>query len=86
MEKAENQFKDEEIVCSDIKENGFNLSYAYFDASSDVASLSWEENWDKDYLPSGIKVAITFIDRGEKQKMLTFEKNIYVPIGFWGEG
>jgi type II secretory pathway pseudopilin PulG len=74
----------EEVLLDHIQRNSFSFLYAYLEPAK-AESLSWQDVWDKDYLPSGIRIRLMLIPLNENEKSITVQKDIYNPIGSWGE-
>jgi hypothetical protein len=75
----------EEIILDHIEEKSFKILYAYLTTEKGATTLQWQEGWDKDYLPAGVRLEMTLRPSGQSQKVVSVVKDIYIPTGFWEE-
>ena len=73
-----------EAVCFDIEEQGLEFSYAHLESSENDSQLIWQDTWENNYVPAGVRVELRIVDP-ETRSPLIVRRSIYVPAGFWGE-
>ena len=76
---------DQEILSTQVKEGGLKFSYAYLDTKTEDKQIIWQDQWSKPYLPFGVRVQITFLNTDPSEKEVVVQRDILVPIGFWGQ-
>ncbi|MFA5059227.1 MAG: prepilin-type N-terminal cleavage/methylation domain-containing protein [Candidatus Omnitrophota bacterium] len=74
-----------EVLSSNLQENGLTFSFAYLQGEGESAKIFWNNSWDKPYIPSGIRVRLTFVNPRDPQETVAMEKEIYIPTGFLGQ-
>jgi type II secretory pathway pseudopilin PulG len=75
----------QEVLLEPVGRDSLKWSYAYIQSSENKAFLSWEDVWDKDYIPAGMRLEVTLLPLGNKKQPMVVKKDIYIPTGFWGE-
>ena len=73
-----------EILSRDIQKGGLRFWYAYRKQIEDRSQMVWQEDWDKDYLPLGIRVEMIFLDPREGGGPLHFSTDVWIPATAWG--
>jgi hypothetical protein len=76
---------NEEILFDNVRRDSFKIFYAYLESKGERTYLVWRDSWDKDYVPSGIKIDATLISPQKDVLPIVVKKTIYIPTGFWGE-
>ncbi len=74
----------EEVLSPHIEEGSLKFSYAYIEGKDENAKLVWRDKWDLNYLPSGVKVNLTFV-KPVTQESAAIERDIYIASGYLGE-
>jgi len=74
---------DIEILSTNVKEDGLKFFYAYLKDETQK-TITWENQWNKKYVPFGLRAEISLLQPNEKNKELVFQKDILIPTGFWG--
>lgn len=77
--------KEQEVLSLDISSDGLNFFYAYIDTEQDPPTIEWENAWEQEYLPAGIKVQLNFLDPQVTKGRRDIERLVYLPTGFWGQ-
>lgn len=75
----------QEIVLEHIDAATFQVLCAYLTTTQGMTDLEWKQGWDKDYLPAGVRIAMTLLPIGRDKRPVMIVKDIYIPTGFWEE-
>jgi len=70
-----------EILSSHVLEGSLKLSYAFLEAKSQLNEVLWEDLWDKNYFPVGIRLDVSFVIPQGDNKISTIQKKLLIPLG-----
>ncbi len=76
---------EKEVLSIHIKNEGLKFLFAYRERSEGQGTIVWNESWNENYLPYGVRVEMTFVTglKGEEEAVLT--RDVFIPTGAWGE-
>jgi type II secretory pathway component PulJ len=77
--------ENEEILFDNVRRDSLKISYAYLESKGERTYLVWQNVWDKEYVPSGIRLELTLTPASKDAPPIAVKKTIYIPTGFWGE-
>jgi len=81
---SESTENNEDILTSQIIEDGIKFYFPYLQGEAEDAEIVWKDSWSQPFLPSSVRVAISFVDPNKKSQTMTIEKDIYIPVGYLG--
>ena len=82
---ADNQKIDEEIFSPNVKTGSLKFSYAYFAGKEDNGKIVWRDHWSGKYIPSGVRIEMTFVKNNKTSEPVTIQKDVFIPIGYLGQ-
>lgn len=82
---TETQESQRDILSPHVKTGSLKFSYAYYEGSPESGKIVWRDTWHNKYIPSGVRVEITFVKNDKTKAPVTVRKNIYIPTGYLGQ-
>jgi len=74
-----------DLLASGIAPDGLKFSFAYLEGSQNNTQIVWKNNWDKNYIPSGVRILINLPNPENPKELLTLQREVYIPTGYLGQ-
>ncbi len=85
LQQSPESSQDREIFSSRIQEGSLKFSYVYLKKQGETTEVVWQDTWSSHYLPSGVRVTLTFTNSEKSKGPVTLTRDIFAPAGFLGE-
>lgn len=74
-----------DILCGHVIEKGLKFSYAYVEGQGENVTIVWKDEWGEWYIPSGVRIEMTFLNPENPKDTMSIRKDIFIPAGFLGQ-
>ncbi|VAX36080.1 hypothetical protein MNBD_UNCLBAC01-979 [hydrothermal vent metagenome] len=74
-----------ETLSIHVKRGGLKFLYAYKEGSDANPDIIWKEQWNGSNYPLSIRIEVIFINNDQNQEDIIFTRDVFLPIGSWGE-
>ncbi len=82
---ASDEKKCRQVMISHIKKGSLQFFYAYLEGDAQAPTVSWKKSWNKDYLPSGVRIQLTCVNSRKKGEDFVLQRDVYIPTGFFAQ-
>ncbi len=70
-----------DVLSPHVKAGSLFFQYADVSGEEDK-TIEWEDIWEKDYLPYGVRIRLTFLPPEEDAREMPVTREVYIPLKF----
>ena len=73
--------KKTSVLSAKVAKEGLKFSYPYLGSSEDEEKIIWKDVWEHNYIPSAIRLEVTFVNPSSQEGLLPVERTVFIPTG-----